>query len=90
LTLSSLSDKTISRKREKTMKVLIKVGSKISFNELPDSLDFETEGTVTALTNYLVIVHVPGWGYVSFDLAGSSWSRCDGFKRETPFVSWSD
>lgn len=73
------------------MKVLIKVGSRVSFNELPDSLDFEnTEGSVTAMTNYLVIVHVPEWGYVNFDLTGSSWSHCGEFKRDSAFVDWSD
>lgn len=72
------------------MKILIAPGSKIPFNELPDTLEFETKGTVNWINVHsnTVSVDVPSWGEVLFSLDGSSWSDCGEFKRDIAFVSW--
>lgn len=73
------------------MKIVIQVGSKVSFDELPGLLDYGTEGTITYI-NYqenCVFVRVPEWNDdVVFNLDGSSWSLCEGFKRDTAFIDW--
>jgi hypothetical protein len=72
------------------MKILIGVGDPVRFDELPDSLDFETRGIVSWINVHsnTVGVDVPEWGEVLFSLDGSSWSDCGAFKRDILFVSW--
>lgn len=72
------------------MKVMIAIGDEVSFDELPGSIPFGTEGEIVNITNDLVMVRVPDWGIVEFDLGGSSWSHCGEFKRDCAFVDWSD
>lgn len=73
------------------MKIVIQVGSKVSFDEFPTLLDYGTEGTVTCINHQenCVFVRVPEWNDdVVFHLDGSSWSLCSEFKRETAFIDW--
>ena len=69
---------------------MIAIGDGVSFDELPNSIPFGTEGKIVDITNDLVMVRVPDWGIVEFDLGGSSWSHCGEFKRDCAFVDWSD
>lgn len=74
------------------MKIMIRPGDAVSFDEKPDTLDFEVQGVVSWVNVHMntVSVEVPSWGEVLFNLDGSSWSDCGMFKRETQFVSWKD
>lgn len=75
------------------MKILVAIGSKVSFNECPAEL-FDFDGGPVGTINQIdvhsntVSVDVPSWGEILFSLDGSAWSDCCRFKREIPFVSW--
>lgn len=72
------------------MKIMVNPGDVVSFDEKPDTLDFEVKGVVNWINVHMntVSVEVPGWGEVLFSLDGSAWSDCGQFKRETMFVLW--
>ena len=75
------------------MKILVAIGSKVSFDEYPAELE-EFDGGPVGTINWInvhsntVSVDVPSWGEILFSLDGSAWSDCCRFKQEFLFLSW--